>query len=80
MAGEPPADLTRRERAPASHRESGAHVVIVSEGGGARTHDLEIKSLVLYQLSYAPSGRPNVSGTLGKLKSGTWPGLVGRMG
>ena len=26
----------------------------VSEGGGTRTHDLGIKSPLLYQLSYAP--------------------------
>jgi hypothetical protein len=26
------------------------------EGGGTRTHDLGIKSPLLYQLSYAPEG------------------------
>ena len=31
---------------------------ILSEGGGTRTHDLGIKSPLLYQLSYAPSDRP----------------------
>ena len=36
----------------------------LSEGGGTRTHDLGIKSPLLYQLSYAPVrwniGPPNV--------------------
>ena len=32
------------------------------EGGGTRTHDLGIKSPLLYQLSYAPV-RPSVSAT-----------------
>jgi hypothetical protein len=27
---------------------------LLSEGGGTRTHDLGIKSPLLYQLSYAP--------------------------
>jgi hypothetical protein len=27
---------------------------VLSEGGGTRTHDLGIKSPLLYQLSYAP--------------------------
>jgi hypothetical protein len=29
----------------------------LDEGGGTRTHDLGIKSPLLYQLSYAPVGR-----------------------
>jgi hypothetical protein len=31
-----------------------------SEGGGTRTHDLGIKSPLLYQLSYAPEGPLNI--------------------
>ena len=31
--------------------------VLLSEGGGTRTHDLGIKSPLLYQLSYAPERR-----------------------
>ena len=30
---------------------------VVYEGGGTRTHDLGIKSPLLYQLSYAPETR-----------------------
>ena len=34
------------------------HMVLsCSEGGGTRTHDLGIKSPLLYQLSYAPEGK-----------------------
>jgi hypothetical protein len=29
-------------------------ILTMSEGGGTRTHDLGIKSPLLYQLSYAP--------------------------
>jgi hypothetical protein len=36
------------------------------EGGGTRTHDLGIKSPLLYQLSYAPV-RPNLLSRSGKL-------------
>jgi hypothetical protein len=32
---------------------------VLSEGGGTRTHDLGIKSPLLYQLSYAPERRPD---------------------
>jgi hypothetical protein len=31
---------------------------ILNEGGGTRTHDLGIKSPLLYQLSYAPGVWP----------------------
>ena len=34
---------------------------MLSEGGGTRTHDLGIKSPLLYQLSYAPNARRNTS-------------------
>ncbi len=33
----------------------------LSEGGGTRTHDLGIKSPLLYQLSYAPAGAAETS-------------------
>jgi hypothetical protein len=32
---------------------------MLNEGGGTRTHDLGIKSPLLYQLSYAPNARRN---------------------
>ena len=35
---------------------------VLSEGGGTRTHDLGIKSPLLYQLSYAPSAWPEYRG------------------
>jgi hypothetical protein len=41
---------------------------VLSEGGGTRTHDLGIKSPLLYQLSYAPA-TGNVASRQGKLKS-----------
>jgi hypothetical protein len=33
---------------------------LLNEGGGTRTHDLGIKSPLLYQLSYAPRGKRNI--------------------
>jgi hypothetical protein len=41
-----------------------------NEGGGTRTHYLEIKSLLLYLLSYAPGGS-NLASQQGKLKAGS---------
>jgi hypothetical protein len=39
---------------------SGWNDEINDEGGGARTHDLGIKSPLLYQLSYAPDYARNI--------------------
>ena len=35
-------------------------LLLINEGGGTRTHDLGIKSPLLYQLSYAPSESLNL--------------------
>lgn len=45
-------------------------------GGGTRTHDLAVKSRMLYQLSYAPGPRSRSHGAGGRRKSA----LVGAPG